>query len=235
MIREAIDKIQKMAGPTSYKIGAKTVIYDPTSENYDEFWDPEQIPTLKVFSLSGIVDYVKSNPDGFQKDNFFIHVAGAFNVQLLVPCNPNEGTRDVVVQGLMTKPSWTGRFSPEEFRINILSHFVDDPNRGFLLKETGTIKMEDETTISNDGISQKVSRKVGNHLIDRESLQNTYEVTPNFVFPEIGSDPIDIYVRLEDGPEYQIGGIALHKWELDLIDRIKGYFLAELPSVKVIG
>lgn len=195
--------------------------------------------TLTVSTLTGLVDYIKSNIDKLP-EKLLIQVKSNEEVALYSPLNVDrEREQYISAEAILPNNVIYNRFvDTEQFNIMLQSAFVDVGTRGTLLKYTGLVKDEAVKTTGDDGISQQVTVKTGVASVGQAIVPNPVELAPYRTFPEV-EQPISKFIfRMQEGPRaalYEADGGA---WRNKAILSIKEYLqeeLKELENIEIIA
>ncbi|MFT8352357.1 hypothetical protein [Clostridium saccharoperbutylacetonicum] len=195
--------------------------------------------TLTVSTLTGLVDYIKTNIDDL-KGKLLIHVKSSGIVNLYGPLEA-DGEREyfICAEAILPNNVVYERFlDTERFNIMLQSAFVDTGDKATLLKYTGLIKEENVKSTGDDGISQSVTIKTGVATVGLAVVPNPVILAPFRTFPEIEQPTSKFIFRMQDGPSaalYEADGGA---WRNKAILSIKEYLqekLKEVSDVEIIA
>lgn len=195
--------------------------------------------TLKVSTLTSIVDYIKSDVDP-APFRYLIQVVSPREVKVLTPLNVDE-MREEILNAKAILPdniSYDSFLDTERFNIMLQSGFANVGDKDLLLKFTGLIRDEAVKETGDDGISQKVTIKTGVASVSEAQVPNPVVLAPYRTFPEIEQIESQFIFRMKSGPSAAIfeadGGV----WKNKAMQRIKEYLQVELKDldyVKVIS
>ena len=195
--------------------------------------------TLTVSTLTGLVDYIKSNIDKLP-EKLLIQVKSPRKVALYSPLNVDrEREQYISAEAILPDNVVYDRFiGTEQFNIMLQSAFVDVGTKSALLKYTGLIQDEAVKTTGDDGVSQQVTVKTGVASVGQAIVPNPVELAPYRTFPEV-EQPISKFIfRMQEGPRaalYEADGGA---WRNKAILSIKEYLqeeLKELENIEIIA
>ncbi len=125
-------------------------------------YEPRPEP-VKVRTLTALTRYIEDNVDTIDSSKLIVHVESPGSVQLMSCLTGTNRKRDV----FLVAESDGARFrfgtwmSPEEFIIGVNSLFVPTDTRDVLLRFVSSLKVENESNINDDGISQSASVRIG--------------------------------------------------------------------------
>ena len=195
--------------------------------------------TLTVSTLTGLVDYIKSNIDKLP-EKLLIQVKSHEDVVLYSPLNADrEREQYISAQAILPNNVVYDRFiSTEQFNIMLQSAFVDVGTKSSLLKYTGLIQDEAVKTTGDDGVSQQVTVKTGVASVGQAVVPNPVELAPYRTFPEV-EQPISKFIfRMQEGPRAAIYEADGGAWRNKAILSIKEYLqeeLKELENIEIIA
>jgi hypothetical protein len=118
------------------------------------------------------------------------------------------------------------------------SSFVDNNDKGLLLKVTGCVKESMIKEVGDDGISQAATIKTGVASVNDVVVPNPVILAPYRTFPEIDQPTSRFIFRMKDGPRaalYEADGGA---WRNAAMEMIKEYLqnkLSENTNIKIIS
>jgi len=197
---------------------------------------------LKIFTLTGLVDFCLRNKETGAEDPAIIHVMDHTEVALL--SNPfgetKQRTRFVraTFKELLDGSFTFGAFyEQEQFIIGLQSLFEPTPQRAEVLKVIGTIKENQVREFSDDGVTQSVSAKAGVALVQELPVPNPVILRPYRTFREIEQPESPFILRVRQGkgekPVCALFEADGGKWKLEAIIRIKEYLedKLELPII----
>ena len=191
--------------------------------------------TLTVSTLTGLIDYIKSNIDTLP-EKLLIQVKSHNEVALYSPLNIDRDREEYIrVEAILPNNVVYDRFlSTEQFNIMLQSSFVDVGTKSTLLKYTGLVQDETVKTTGDDGVSQQVTVKTGVASVGQAIVPNPVELAPYRTFPEV-DQPISKFIfRMQEGPKAAIFEADGGAWRNKAILNIKGYLQEELKELKNI-
>ena len=191
--------------------------------------------TLKVSTLTGLVDYIKTNIDNLES-KLLIQVKSYREVRLYSPLNADRD-RELFIQAEAMLPDNVeyGRFlNTERFNIMLQSAFVDNDDKKVLLKYTGLIQDEAVKTTGDDGVSQQVTVKTGVASVGQAVVPNPVTLAPYRTFPEIEQPESKFIFRMQEGPRAALFEADGGAWRNKAIMGIKEYLQEQLQGVENI-
>lgn len=183
----------------------------------------EATPTsIEVRSLSGLVQYVKSNFDGDGK--LMIHVESPTEVKAFSTFN-RDFNRNFVIEAKAMIPRFRfdNWYDTEEINIKLQSCFVQNEHRDIMLKIVGNIQEENVSSIGDDGVSQAVVAKTGVASVSKVKVPNPVSLAPYRTFVEVDQPESDFVFRMRKGPSCALFEADGGAWELQAMRNIKSY------------
>lgn len=226
MIRQALE----------YLVGlGKTEIIDVGGQKYStkglhHVKDPVPEP-LKLNSLTGIVDYIKTqfhiaveNPVVVQVDS---HLQVSIRSQL-----KHDANRDhyAMAQAIVPTIRFGWFFPIEEFNIMMQSMFVPSDITAAVLKVVGNIKEEKVKNVGDDGVSQVVTAKTGIARVEDIILPNPVILAPYRTFAEVDQPASRFVFRMKEGPQAALFEADGGAWKLAAMLSIADYLKSELEK-----
>jgi len=194
---------------------------------------------LRFGSLTGLVDYLMSGLDAVQAEEVVLHVCKPDAVLLLGPLNQDRQRECLAGAELMGKAFNFGHwYEHEEAMIGLQSMFVDTPERAQLLKCLGLVTMDEEATLGDDGVTQKVTARAGVALAERVELPSPVTLRPFRTFREVEQPASEFVLRVTG--ERRCVQVALFEadggaWQLEAMQNVKEKLLELVPGAKVLA
>lgn len=194
---------------------------------------------LTVSTLTGLVDYIKTNVDSLQT-KLLIQVKSPKEVLLYSPLNVDK-EREIFISAEAILPNnvrYDQFMDTERFNIMLQSAFVDSGDKTILLKYTGLIKEENVKDTGDDGISQSVTIKTGVATVGQAIVPNPVNLAPFRTFPEVEQPLSKFIFRMQEGPTAAIYEADGGAWRNTAILNIKGYLqdqLKEIENIEIIA
>ncbi|QDX92031.1 hypothetical protein EEL30_06410 [Brevibacillus laterosporus] len=184
------------------------------------------VPTkIQVNSLSGLIEYIKSNFDGDKE--MMVHVVSPTEVQCFTTFNRDYQRNFLICADAMTPQfRFDNWYDPENFNIKLQSCFVANEDRDIMLKVVGNIKEESVNTVGDDGVSQAVVAKTGVATVANVKVPNPVSLKPYRTFVEVEQPESDFIFRMKSGPSCALFEADGGAWKLEAMRNIKD-FLAE--------
>lgn len=226
MIKEAIQYIVGMANNEMVKHDEKTY----STRQLHRLDKTPGVEPLTLRSLSGLVDYIKSNFDHERK--MMVHVESPTLVRVFDALDNDNDRRSYVQSKAMLPNIQFDRYlTSEQFSIMLQSCFVETDHRQVVLKVVGSIVEDESVTTLDDGMTQKVAAKRGVATIGSTEVPNPVLLKPFRTFVEVTQPESAFILRIRKGPEaalYEADGAA---WELNAMQNIKEYLDGELKEL----
>lgn len=195
--------------------------------------------TLSISTLTGLADYLTSNPDSLPLGEMIVEVTSPTQVQLYSTAKGAFEQRTVYLQATRElEPYPYERYlDTEMFIIALQSRFVQTSVTAVLLKLAGNITGEAVQNFSDDGVTQKVLAKTGIVQVGDVQVPNPVQLAPYRTFLEVEQPESKFVYRLK-----QMGegiGCALYEadggqWKLVAIERVRDWLREKLPKDVVI-
>lgn len=188
---------------------------------------------IEISTLTGIVDYIKSNVDKLDTE-LLLHVESYNKVVLYSPLNEDRKRETYLIARAQLPNNITyGSFlDTERFNIMLQSAFTVQGDKEILLKYTGLIKDEAVKTTGDDGISQAVTIKTGVASVGQAVVPNPVTLAPYRTFVEVEQPTSKFIFRMQDGPRAALFEADGGAWKNEAIQRIKAYLEINLEGYK---
>lgn len=159
MLKELYQQIRNDAQPQEIILGGKLHTTRQVYAVKDEC--PE---TIEVSTLTGLVDYLKTNIDTLELQKLICHVESPTTVSILSALHGDFNQRSTYIQAHARVRSieFNKFMDAEKFNVWLQSCFVDTPltvdgelkatDKGLLLKYVGNVRDEAVHTVGDDGI-----------------------------------------------------------------------------------
>ncbi|APM39415.1 hypothetical protein [Clostridium kluyveri] len=195
---------------------------------------------LTVTTLTALIDYIKSGIDDKFGDKGLIHVVSPSSVELYSELRDDKDREKYIsVRALLPDNLVFDRFiGTEEFNIMLQSSFVENKDRGLLLKITGNIKDSSVKEYGDDGVSQAATVKTGVASVNDVVVPNPVVLAPYRTFPEIEQPESKFIFRMQSGPRAALFEADGGAWRNEAMQRIKKYLeenLKDIEGVKIIS
>ncbi|MDR2697164.1 MAG: hypothetical protein LBB40_01665 [Holophagales bacterium] len=212
-----------------------------TTQNIHPVKEPEP-GMLEVQTLTGFIDFVKTNIDNLQKGKTFIHVVNHEGVLLRSALHGPFLQRDVIIRAVAKVPirfNFGSYYDSESFNIALQANFLPTEDRDLMLRYVGNIQDSNVKTINDDGISQEITTKTGIATVENVRLPNPVLLRPYRTFNEI-EQPASLFVFRAKRSSSDAPGFALYEadnkaWESVAMQSVKAYLAEALPDIHIIA
>lgn len=197
---------------------------------------------LKVSTLTGIVDYIKS---GFDKTGtLMVHVASPKAVEVFSPLDEFRQREVILVAECQLSRFPFGRFlRQDEFIINMQSYMANHGADDFqaVVECASSIRIDNSGDLVDNGVSQQVTVVQGAATKEIAKVPSPAILQPYRTFLDVEQPSSSFIFRVD-----QEGNCALFEadggvWEYDAIEKIKQYLEiclqeeVEAGSIKIIA
>jgi hypothetical protein len=225
MIKEALQYLIGLGSVETFDIG------DQIYSSQKLHLVPEDTPAaLQVRSLSGLVEYLKSEFDKDQlSSNKMVHVVSPTEVVAFSTFNRDYQRNEYIKATALLPAFQFDRFyDSEDFNIKLQSAFVKNEDRDIMLKVVGNIREENVKSVGDDGISQAVEAKIGVATVSTVKVPNPVVLKPYRTFVEVDQPESEFIFRMQNGPRCALFEADGGAWKLTAMKRIKYYLEVEL-------
>ena len=201
--------------------------------------DKEEKPDVfEAFSLSGLVDFIRTDVDGLFKDPAVRHtvrVVDTTRVEVLTPLHGFYRERDVVAKcsALVPRIPFDTYMGVEEFQIMVQSRFAESPNRALVLQLSGSLRREQSTETADDGVSQKVTINRGVATADNVIVKNPVTLRPLRTFYEVEQPDSPFILRFNEDAEAALFEGDGGAWKLRAVENIHDWLAEKLAGCNV--
>lgn len=190
---------------------------------------------IEVTTLSGLVDYIKSDIDSKSSDKLIIHIQSPSKVILRSELNNHRQRENYILCNALLPTIEFNRFlSTDKFNILLQSAFVKNQDRDILLKVAGNVQDSVVKNVGDDGVAQAVTMKTGVATLQDVIVPNPVTLAPFRTFNEIEQPESSFVYRMEEGPKCAIFEADGGAWRNDAMKKIKGYLQEELKEIENI-
>ncbi|NFB30637.1 hypothetical protein EXM76_05835 [Clostridium botulinum] len=207
-----------------------------STKRLNQVQDP--IPAeLRTRTLTALIDYLESETDKKSSEKLLVHVISPNKVALYSELRKDAERETYMICDALTPDNiYFDRFiDTEQFNIMLQSSFIENKDRGLLLKVTGCVKDSAVKEIGDDGVSQAATIKTGVASVNEVKIPNPVVLAPFRTFPEIQQPESKFIFRMRSGPQaalYEADGGA---WRNEAMRRIKAYLEEELKGIQNIN
>lgn len=177
--------------------------------------DSPSVDAIEIHSLTGIVDYIKSNFDSRSK--LLIHIESPTQLRLIDALD-NTNNRRVYLRSEAILPTIIfDRFiDREQFQIMLQANFVQTPDHLTVLDIVSQIYVTNgNVELKDNGFTQSVTTKTGSATLSATPIPPKVSLKPFRTFVEVSQPASDYILRLNDR-----GNVALYEadggsWQLE--------------------
>lgn len=199
-----------------------------------------QFPTFEVGTLQGLVDYLDwARKDGGEltQSDMVLKLDSIYQVSLTGQPEGQAMQRQTYAQA-----EWDGNErrqhrgqSVEEFIIALETEFASTEDRDILIGFLAKVNVEDGVQFEDDGISQKVTRRVGVAGNEFATVPRYVALAPYKTFREI--EPVEIKYKFRMSQEadcslYEADG---GQWEIDTRKAIADWLDGQATGLAVLA
>ena len=205
-----------------------------------------KIEKIKIGTLTGLVDYIKSKIDTIQSDKMFVVIDNHESVSLVSNIEDKAIKRDTIIVAELPEDGNNFPYSQfirsDEFIIKLQSLFVDSNDRKRLLSYTSKLSVQDSVSLNDDGITQNaiVNKSASGALKETEMAPSIINLIPYRTFREIDQPESKFLFRLRSNGPNTVPSCALFEadggaWKNQAIKNIKDYLKKELTDMVIIA
>lgn len=228
MFSEVVEAIQSSVEVQTVNVDGMTYtsrpVYIPPSE--------KPISPLSIATLSGLVQYVKSDPEDIRSEiSLFAHVV-SHNRVIVGGALPGRRLVDRLSLVEAECGDFTGNvefgkyISIESLIICLQSQFQPTDDRAAILSILGNLRDERVATYGDDGVTQSVTTRKGIALGEVTPVPRIVKLQPYRTFPEVDQPESDFILRLKQGqrdgepPSAALFEADGGRWKLQAIEQI---------------
>lgn len=242
MLRDLFYAIRKETPAQEITLSGRTY----TTETVYPVFDPAP-DTVEVTTLTGLVDYLKTNVDNLSLPGLICHVISPESVAIYSALHGDfrQRSRFIEATSRTRSMSFNKFLDAEAFNIWLQSCFADTPvtvdgelrptDRGLMLKYVGNVRDEAVKTTGDDGISQEVTVKTGIASVSNVLLPNPVTLRPYRTFNEVEQPASAFVFRAQEGPKFALIEADNGAWESEAMKNIKAFMEFEVPGLNVIA
>lgn len=201
---------------------------------------PRQPDPIGVHTLSAVVDYVNQ-----QKDNgpvpFLVQVTSPTAVEVRGWLDTTTQRRDHYVNAQAITPDFRfDTFLPiEDFIIKLQTQFAESDDLTSIVTLVSNIDWENAITWADDGITQKLTAKVGIQRRESVSAPRLATLRPYRTFKEVARQPDSVFLLRLKREEGKPPAAALFQadgsmWQVQAIGFVKSYLEENIAEGKAI-
>jgi len=236
MIKQALEYLVNLGQVKQLEIDGQTY----STEKLHHVMLPKAT-ALNVNSLTGLLDYIKSNFDAESFAGTLVHVVSHDEVRLISNLLKDADRETyMVARAFSPKFNFDRFYDHESFIIAIQSCFIQNEDAASILKVVGNIKDEAVRNYGDDGVSQQVTAKAGIANVADVRVPNPVMLAPYRTFVEVAQPVSKFVFRMRTGnrePECALFEADGGAWRLEAMQRVKKYLEQQLTGtgIKVIA
>lgn len=236
-INEFYKQVQRDAHAQQIEINGRPY----TTKEVQKVLDP-QPDCITVTTLTGLVDYLKTNVDKLNISELLCHIESPTRVTLRSALKGSFAQRFAHIQAKADLPDmFFGQYlAGEEFNVWLQSAFVDGEDtagnqKGLVLRYSSNVKQTVESGAADDGVTQVVSAKVGIAAVENVVLPNPVSLRPYRTFTEVEQPSSSFIFRAKTGPSFALMEADGGAWRSKAMKDIKAYLEFEVQNLHVIA
>lgn len=202
---EALESLgEKLTEPATIDVNGRQFSAVPLHEVKAE---EHSFPTITLYSLDSLVDYVNENVDEQDMGKCQI-VVGHAEANLVGQPAGVSRKRDVLVRVVANRTFRCGDYMPlEDFRVHLLTAYERTDQRDMILKLISNITDENIRNSQDDGVSQTVNARVGIATVGDVKVPSPVELRPLRTWAEIEQPECDFIFRLRKAQGAKASGV----------------------------
>ena len=228
MLKEAIEKIERMAAPTTVEIEGS--VY--SNQELTFIQDKKPMPKcIELTGLDSVCKMVRNEADhvGLQ---IFIQVKDYRNVSVFTSLDSDEDRLYLYKCAADTPVVTTDRFMDyEKAVIELRSLYIPNDGTDYLLQLLSSISNESKVVSSDNGVTQRVEATNGIALSSMVTVKPRVTLQPFRTFIEVAQPASEFLLRINDRGEigfYQADGGV---WKLEATRNVAAYFEEKLQDL----
>lgn len=246
MIQKAIEYIVGLSKPNQI-IGENGEIF--TDKHMNRLHLGIHAETVKLSTLTSLVDYIRDNAEVFYEEKIIVQVASPTCIRVFAQNSEAKDLENKVYLEVNAKVpafkfgNWYGN---EEFVINVMSKFIgssfEELSNGVkndkeeVLHFAGTVQDGTVANYGDNGISQSATIKTGILETEDRIIPNPVHLIPYRTFVEVAQPESKFVFRMKSD-KYDGVCCALFEadggaWENEAMQNIKKYLVDELEKIE---
>jgi hypothetical protein len=235
LIKEAIEKIVQLAGPTFQTIGEHTYS-DKTMEEIRPVIDSPAEKSLT--SLDAVVKLIKTEAAKLYPGPFYITIPAFDRVEVFgQPDAYKRYVRPVLYSANATDaPGWNPetKMAFEQAAVALQTRFQETPDQKYALQLLSQITCGGKVTYNDNGVAMSVVTSKGIALQENATIKPLISLKPYRTFQEI-EQPTSIYLFRIDERGITFFEADGGMWKLTARQTIKAFFDTELADLIETG
>lgn len=196
MISEAIDRIIELAKPEIIEAHCRTY---STKKLYPV--DEPIAETVRVGTLSGLIEFLKHEEDEVRDSVRMIHVIDHAHVAALSSLIEPFAQRARLVAAVHESAAvkFDRYMTVEEMVVWLATSFVANEDRAYILQIIGNLRDEKVQTLTDNGMSQQVTARAGIARVESTAVRPIVTMAPRSTFAEVEQPESNFIFRLRPG------------------------------------
>lgn len=213
---ETIEKIEKLLNEKRepiIEIDGRKYVIDRLTNKLTPIFD-NYVKPIQLHTLTGLINYIVTNPDNLDYKNLIIHIESPSKVRLFSNMHSSFDERSIYIDVCLNELELklNRAMSVEDFIIMINSMFVQNEDSKYLTSITSKIIDFNEKTLSDDGIQQNVIIKSGVSLKEEGQTKAIVKLAPYRTFIEVEQPESEFLFR---SVKHSNNGIQFALFEAD--------------------
>ena len=208
--------------------------------------DP-QPSCLTVRTLTGLVDFLKTNVDKLPVETLLCHVESPRQVTVHSAVHGAFKQRNAYIRAKVETEGFPfERFlDAERFNIKLQACFADAPtmvdgelkptDRGLMLRYIGNVRESVVKNTGDDGVTQELTVRSGIATVEDVKLPNPVVLRPYRTFNEVEQPASAFVFRAQEGPRFALFEADNGAWESEAMKSIKDFMEFEVSGLHVIA
>ena len=195
--------------------------------------------TFEAFTLSGLIEYIKEDVNGFfknPKERCIVRVVDPTLVDVVTPCKGVANAMHKLAECRYAPPKirFDTFIDSEDFAIMVQTNFLEDDNQRVVLQIARNLVEDKSEATADDGISQRVTIKQGIQAVDSAVFKNPAYLRPLRTFTEVQQPCSPFIVRFKEGKQGAIFEADGGKWKTVAVQTIGEYLKQQLSGLNVV-
>ena len=228
MLREAIEKIERMSAPTFHEVDGSVF----SNQEMVHVMDKKPMPKcIELTSLDSVCKMVRNEAEhvGLQ---IFIQVKDYKSVSVFTELDEDEDRLYLYKCTADTPAVTTDRFMTyEKAVIELRSLYIPNKGTEYLLQLLSSISNESKVTSSDNGVTQQVEARSGIALNSMVKVDPRVTLQPFRTFIEVAQPASEFLLRINERGEIGFfpadGGV----WKLEATRNVAEYFVSQLKDM----
>ena len=242
--KDSIDKIEDIVEQKKLTVEVDGITY--ATRNLTPIIHDPHPDNMSITTLTGLVDYLKTNVDELNKEDLIVRVNSHSSVQIISKFAGMNCSRAHFLSAGLDRGYCDFSFDQyqnhEDFIVNCLSKFEQTDDMKLILQYVGNLQAGAVTERVDDGVTQNATMKTTNgSRMANVDMKSRVTLTPFRTFREIEQPSSEFVFRLqnrENSEGAMVPTCALFesdgsKWKLDAIESIRDYLRGEFEKNRI--